>query len=505
MALVGGPWYDRRGPRAAIVVILAAMFVVVAAGPAAAASGSGGRQPSTTADPRAPRPDIVAIVLDDIPELDGRLLRRLPNIRNVFLDHGVEFTDFHGETPTCCPGRAGFLTGLHTHHHRTIITDGSLFKPGMTIATQLHGVGYYTIQVGKYLNLFEKIADKWPPGWSRFHGFGGAYYGYNMWQNGRRHYYGSRPADYSTDVIRRLTLAELRKAPRKRRLFAWITPYAFHKPWQVAPRHRTSELCTGIERWKPPGYMEGWIKDKPRYIRQLKIRSPDGIALGRTCRGLISVDQLVGRVVRELKDQGRWNNTLMILTSDNGMSMGMHRVYGDKKTPYATQLPFYIRWPRLLGSTPAVIGERLQNIDLAPTLCDIAGCKLGPYPTGQRRPDGRSFLSLITGARSGLARDAVLSSYRAPGKWVPRWWSVTTTARSDLASRRCALKGTSGCRWLYVEYETGERELYDVSNGPCWEWSRGSPGDPCMLDNLAGKPGYRGIQSALRYRLVRLR
>ncbi len=70
----------------------------------------------------------------------------------------MEFTDTHGETPTCAPGRAGLLTGLHTHNHGVYQTDdGTLFQPDETIATELQGVGYHTIEVGKYLNLFERI------------------------------------------------------------------------------------------------------------------------------------------------------------------------------------------------------------------------------------------------------------------------------------------------------------------------------------------------------------
>ena len=63
----------------------------------------------------------------------------MPNIRRTFVEHGVRFSDAHGETPTCCPGRAGFLTGLHTHHHGAYKTDGSLFHPGETIARRCNG------------------------------------------------------------------------------------------------------------------------------------------------------------------------------------------------------------------------------------------------------------------------------------------------------------------------------------------------------------------------------
>ena len=56
-------------------------------------------------------PDVIVIMTDDVPAMDDRVWRYLPTIRDMFVRHGVEFTDFAGETPLCCPGRAGFLTG----------------------------------------------------------------------------------------------------------------------------------------------------------------------------------------------------------------------------------------------------------------------------------------------------------------------------------------------------------------------------------------------------------
>ena len=455
-------------------------------------------------DPRSPRPDIVALVLDDIPELDGRLWTRLPNIERLFVDQGLELSDTHGETPTCCPGRAGFLTGLHTHNHGAYMTDGSLFQPGETIATALQRVGYHTIQVGKYMNLFERVYPKWPPGWDEFHGFGGAYYGYTLWSDGVPKRFGHRPRDYSTDVIAKRTIRALDRVPRNQPLFAWITPYSMHKPWTVAPRHRQSKRCN-LPRWKPQGYMEQNVRDKPAYVQARRIRSPGGYELKRICRGLLSVDQLVGQVVRKLKRLDRLDNTLLILTSDNGMPYGSQRILHDKKVPYGTQIPFYVRWPRVLGTQPGVVGERIQNIDLAPTLCDIAGCELGPYPTGQSKPDGRSFLRLLTGERDSLIRPAVLTSYQEPGKRVPTYWSLTTTASSPLARRGCAQRQKGRCRWVYTEYETGEAELYDTSNGPCYAWKRSMRGDPCMLRNKAGLKRYADLEQALRRELARLR
>ena len=461
------------------------------------------RPPRPARTPVRHDPDIVVIVLDDVPQLDGRFWTRMPHIERLFVEQGVEFVDAHGETPTCAPGRAGFLTGLHTQHHGSYTTDGSLLDSRETIATELQSVGYHTIQVGKYTNLFERVYPKWPPGWDEFHGYGGDYFDYTMWSNGVPHHYGSRPSDYSTDVIAKLAVGSLGRAPKDKPLFAWITPFNTHLPRTLAPRFRTAKGCA-LPRWRPANYMERDVRDKPAYIQRLKVRDRAGYQLQRLCRGLRSADDLVSRVVRQLRRLDRLDNTLLILTSDNGMTYGAHRIRDDKKSPYASQIPFYATWPRVLGRQPRKESERIQNIDLAATLCDIAGCEMGPYPTGQSQDDGRSFLSILTGERSTLTRQAVLTSYQDED-WLPRYWSVTTTGASPLAHTGCRARREGGCRWTYTEYETGEKELYDISNGPCSAWHKGKRGDPCMLTNKANKPNFRTIQSELREELARLK
>jgi N-acetylglucosamine-6-sulfatase len=477
------------------------------AGPTAAGSDPGPDWDSrlVTESTKPQRPNIVILMLDDVSPHDGRLWEHLPTIRRTFVRQGVEFTDFHGETPTCCPGRVAFLTGLHTDHHGVRWNNGRLFRPGMTIATQLRRVGYHTIFSGKYLNVFDLVTPKHPPGWHEFHANGGDWYDYALWSNGRREWHGRRPGDYSTDVFTRKALASLRRAPRRRPVLLWLAPYAAHMPNPPAPRHRDDPRCASIPRWAPPNYMERDVSDKPAYIRRRPLRAPRGYDLRPACRSLLSVDDMLRRVVRELRRQGRLNDTLLVLTADNGMNYGAHRYLHDKKTPYATRIPFFASWPRALGATRRTIDERIQNIDLAPTLCELAGCRMGPYPTGQRRADGVSFARLLLGRGQGPRRAAVIASFRTRGAAVPRWYGVETTRHSPLARIGCAAADQGGCRWSYVVYETGERELYDVSNGPCWTWVRGQPGDPCRLDNRAGDPGFRSIERQLRTLLRELR
>lgn len=122
----------------------------------------------TTAAPRGDgRPDIVVFMVDDLGAIDQRIIERLPNIKSLFLNHGLRFDAAYAETPLCCPGRASFLTGEHTRTHGVVINRARLLDPSRTIATALHDAGYYTIMAGKYLNYPDQLPDRTPDGWDR--------------------------------------------------------------------------------------------------------------------------------------------------------------------------------------------------------------------------------------------------------------------------------------------------------------------------------------------------
>lgn len=466
--------------------------VVQAFAPAASQAGAPGR------------PNILVILVDDLAAMDGRLLPHLPVIQSLFVRDGVTFTDAHGESPLCCPGRAGYLTGLHTFNHGVVENDMSLFDDSMTIATQLRKSGYHTFYAGKYLNGYPDVAPYVPPGWDRFHAFGGSYFNYRVWNNGKPPvFYGSDPDDYGTDVLARKALTNLRKAPSTEPFFGVVSAYAPHAPTTPAPRYVGDRGCASVPPWAPPNYDEADVSDKPAYVRKRPLLGGGGWDLQRICESLLAVDDLVGSMRDQLELQGRLDDTFFVLASDNGMNFGAHRM-DRKSTPYATQVPFFVSWAAGLGRDSRRVGQRVMNIDLAPTLCDLASCKMGPYPNGQSGPDGTSFLPLLTGRGAWRDRDAVITDMPVRTK-VPSWYAVATTSSSPLSAVGCEGSALGTCRWHYVEYGTGERELYDVSNGPCWEWRRGQPGDPCELENRAGDPTYAAIEGALRRRLAELK
>jgi N-acetylglucosamine-6-sulfatase len=478
--------------------------------------------PAQAASPLAnTRPNIVVVLVDDQPALDGRLIRYEPNVESIFAHHGVTFADFHSETPLCCPARAGYLTGQHTDNHGVVRNDAHLFRPRMTIATQLHSSGYTTALVGKYFNLWGKCcAPAVPKGWTHFVAFdepageGGAYYDYTLSIDGNPtpEAHGSAPEDYSTDVLARKAVAFLREAPATKPVFLWVAPFAPHQKLTIAPRHAGDASCATVPNWKPPSFNEADVSDKPAFVQTTPLigggTGKRGVSMGNTCRTLLAVDDLVGALRDELAAEGRLQNTLFVYAGDNGVSEGEHRLR-QKQSPYTTDVPFLLSWPAALGTAPRTVSERVMNIDLAPTLCELAGCRLGPYPNGQPTPDGISFLSLLDGSATTLGRDAVLEDERASNSGgspsvPPTWFAVVTTSSSPLAHQGCAAAASGGCRWHYLEYRSGERELYDDSGGPCWAWSPGQPGDPCELQNRAGDPALADVQSALAARLAEL-
>jgi hypothetical protein len=274
--------------------------------------------------------------------------------------------------------------------------------------------------------------------------------------------------------------------------------------------------CQSVAKWKPPDWNEADVSDKPGYVQANGLsKTTSGQNMRSNCQNGLALDDLVGAVHDALQRSGRLTNTIFVYGGDNGMNEGEHRLSG-KTAPYVTQIPFYLSWPARLGTAPRTIGERLQNIDFAPTICALAGCALGPYPNGQQRSDGIDFSPLLLGTQSTLPRDAVLDEMpaqeHAAASDPPVWYAVTTTEQSPLARQGCAAAASGGCRWHYIEYATGERELYDVSNGPYWSWTPGSTGDPAELTNLLGPgsswekaPAHAAILAALQQRLTQLK
>jgi arylsulfatase A-like enzyme len=130
-------------------------------------------------------------------------------------------------------------------------------------------------------------------------------------------------------------------------------------------------------------------------------------------------------------------------------------------------------WPARWGEAPVTIDEVVSNIDLAPTICEIAGCEMGPFKGGPPTTDGLSLLPLLDGQTDHLDRTLVREERSGHYADAPAFRAIRTTSQHPLG------------RWHYIEWATGERELYD------------SVADPWELHNLVKDAEHRDIAAAL--------
>jgi arylsulfatase A-like enzyme len=402
----------------------------------------------------ASRPDIIVLMVDDLGAIDERILERLPNIRSLFLNHGLRFTNAFSETPLCCPGRASFLTGQHTRNHGVVYNDARLLDPRHTIATALHDSGYFTMMVGKYLNGAAQLTDHTPPGWDEVAML-------NDWSTDQSSDWWVQDEPVVGGFFDRFIDFQSREwlttAPAAQPLFMWVAPHAPHKSaessvdWEpdIESTYVGDERCAGIKPWQPPSY------DFPA--------RPDGYPLDDICRSLLTVDDIVGDLQATAAAAGR--DPVWVFTSDNGMAWGANG-YVLKNVPAADRLPFYVAGPGVVsGTTKALI----SNIDVAPTLVDLAKADM---PTA----DGKSFTSVLRG--DGGGRKALLEDHPVGGPTgegdvlTGQWWGVRTPRWHLVVWNGIHLYDTDADRWEMVDVAADHP---DVVNELLGIWNRPIP------------------------------
>jgi arylsulfatase A-like enzyme len=449
---------------------------------------SGARQPAPAA--RA-RPSIVVIVADD---LDARSVEHMPRVAALLAAQGVRFDASFATLPLCAPSRVSLLTGRYAHNHgvRHNGGDGGGFgavrrggEEAETVATWLKAAGYRTALLGKYLNGYPGGDPGYVPrGWDEWHAVysdqgSNTYFGYSVSENGHATTRGTAAADYETDVLAaKATELIARWSADAHPFFLYIAPPAPHLPAIPAPRHASA--FEGAHAPRVPSFDEEDVSDKPAWVRQAgPLRRRQQTVLDeqyrRRLQSLLAVDDLVETIVAELSRRRRLDGAYVFFTSDNGFFQGEHRILQGKAAAYeeSVRVPLIVRGP----GVPA--GARrphlVANIDVAPTLAEIAGATL---PAD--RVDGLSLVPLLgrePPAWEAWRRELLLDLWGEGDAGVPEYHALRTPDR------------------LYVEYATGERELYDLAADPYQLLNLYGPGrteTPSLAARLAALKGCSG-------------
>ena len=423
------------------------------------------------------RPNIVLLLTDD---QTVESARHMPYLQQQLANGSYSnFTNTEVNNSLCCPSRSAIMSGkVDTNNHVLNNSMGRKLNAAATVQVALHNAGYHTGLFGKLLNNY---APSWgrEPGWDDFEPLiTGVYtqYNYTMWQNGTMKSFGHQPSDYAVDVLASRAVQFINKAPANQPLYLELTPTATHAPFIPAPRHASAFAGTHSPTF--PNTNEADVSDKPKWVRQLPMEkmSVENEKRLQQWRSALGVDDMLRNVEQALAARGRLSNTVIVLTSDNGLSLGAHR-WPIKYCEYREcgGVPFAVRYPGQHGRTSK---QLVSNIDLAPTFADIAGTHL---PAGT---DGKSLVPLFTDAsgarsvRSGILEHwpgGTADTLNAKGRWaVPAFYSIRTTD------------------WRYVELASGEKELYNEVR------------DPYELHNLAGNSADAGVQKQLQAQLYQL-
>ena len=432
----------------------------------------------------ARRPDIVMFYLDDFGPQPRSMWddpERTPFLAR-FTNRGLRFDNAIVSTPLCGPSRAGLLTGRYGHATGVVANDVSPYRADNDVAEKLSKVGYRTVYVGKHIN---RLADDRPTrvqmdrlaqNWDEFDVMWedqGKFYDWLQYRKDETVSHGSEPGDHSSRVAAERAVEHIASTPEDQPLFMLISLVDGHIPITPMQRHIDAPACADMQPWSGPAFNEADVSDKPAHIQATPPLPVTEYDLVPRCEQSLTVDWVMGKVTKALREAGRLEDTLQVLTADNGWLMGDHRIVG-KSYPYATPVPAYVRWPAELGSKKRVVEEPVTNLDWLPTFCDLAGC-------GVPNADGLSLVPLINGQADKLDRQFLFvellydnARYPEDSRARPAYTGVESTL------------GYSDTRWAFTRYSTGEAELYNLTE------------DPHRLENLYGQPGYGKVTRAMQ-------
>lgn len=464
------------------------------------------------------RPNIIYIMADDlttqaITAYDDRFkgIADTPNMDRL-AEEGMLFRDVLVTNAICGPSRAAILTGDYSHVNGYYKNEsgGKFDASQWTFPQQFQKSGYKTSLFGKWhLGSEPKGFDEF-----KYHaaaGQQGQYWDPTYNENGKE----VKEKGYATNLTTNFALDWLRKNSQEEKPFLMLLQYkAPHRPWE--PDKKYEELWEDEELPYPSTFNDDYAgREKTAgdtdmtmdffHRRDMKLETPDSLEgsakrrweLYGARRGEVvipegmseeearkwryqtyikdylatikSVDDNIGRVLDYLDENGLAENTMIVLTSDQGFYLGDHGFF-DKRFIYeeSLRMPFIIRYPKKVESGSENT-DLIANIDFAPTLLDVAGIET------DKEMQGESFAKALEGKELGNWRDGVYYHYYE----FPYWHHVQP--HYGIRTDRYTL--------AHFYYNIDDWELYDNKK------------DPEQLHNIIDDPEYSNIVKELKERL----
>ena len=468
-----------------------------------------------------PKPNVIYIMADDLTiqaiSAYGGIYKDIaptPNIDRL-ANEGMLFQDALCTNAICGPSRSCILTGKYAHVNGYYKNEyGGVFNPDQwTFPQEFKKNGYQTSLFGKWhLGTNPEGFDTF-----KYHNASaqqGLYWNpvYNV--NGKDEKFKGYATNLSTDFAMNWLESE-RDATKP---FMMILQYkAPHRPWEPDTKYeklwddiempypanfnddyKGRELTAGdtemtIEHFsrkdmklEAPADLKG--KDKVKWnfygAKNDEIVIPKGMSFEQARKWRFqtyikdylacvkSVDDNIGRVLKYLDEYNLTENTIVVLTSDQGFYLGEHGFF-DKRFIYeeSIRMPFIIRFPKKVKAG-TVNEDVVSNIDFAPTLLDLAGIKT------TEKLQGKSFKTLLEGNTPKEWKQAVYYHYYE----FPYWHHIQP--HYGIRTQKYTL--------AHFYYNIDKWEFYDLEK------------DPKQMNNAIDDPKYKAIIEDLKKQLKHL-
>ena len=411
------------------------------------------------------RPNIVFILSDDqgawAMNCAGTSELQTPNLDRL-AETGVRFENFFCASPVCSPARASILTGQMPSQHgvQDFLRGGNSthlegdgrrveYLKGRTTYTELLGKNGYDVALSGKWHIGDSVTPQAGFDYWNVHITGaGPYYNPRMFQHGELY-----EADgYFSDVITDNAIDYLDGQKSSDRPFSMNVHFtAPHAPW--GREHHPIDIYNDYfdnckfdtVRWDPvhPNQLlkegtSGSVGTTPELRHEL---------LTGYFAAITAMDINIGRLLDWLEENDLRENTLIVFTADNGMSMGHHGIWGKGNGTYpanmydtAVKVPGIISRP---GHVPQgkVEDYLLSHYDLMPTILDYVG--ISEVNTDAESLPGSSFVPILDGELMDANRSVVVLDEYGPTRMI----------------RTKSLK--------YVHrYPDGPHEFFDLANDP---------------------------------------
>ncbi len=472
-----------------------------------------------------------------------------PTVKTPNLDAlaaaGVLFRNHFTQCTPCGPSRASIHTGMYLQNHRSVENGVPLDARHTNIALEFRKLGYDPALVG-YTDTTPdpRLYSPQDPALKTYSGILPGFHrvldisticpepwalwleerGYKVPENLRDLYYASvkgypgvktrgktyAPVCYSkeesdTAFITEKALQFIRR-PGRKPWFLHISYLRPHRPY-LAPEpynrlyhpddvpdfKRASSLEQEANQHPYLAYLLEQSLNKGQYRTSIFPRDKKSMRQVRaTYYGLMTeVDDNIGKILALLKENGQYENTIIVFLSDHGVQLGDHHLlppvgYFDQ----SFHIPFIIRSPdeKEQQQHGRVVNAFTENVDILPTLLDIFGADI-PIQC-----DGRSLVPFLQGKTPEKWRTEV--HWEVDFRYMEESWEYSQPDKElGIDFEACSFNVIRDEQYKYVHFTDLPPLFFDLKN------------DPDELHNLAGDPAYTGLileyaQKMLSWRMV---